>query len=199
MMVTAPVGVVVPYAGDIDDPDLRAYFAGVGWLVCDGSRVDTECFAELFFVLGDRYGSVEASDTGYTFQLPDYRGQFLRGLDTRPASESRDPDAEHRGYADPASKTGNSGAKVGSTQDFAFQGHEHGVTQATGAQEVAEGGTGGFGAETSGETTSIETVGEYGEVKVAKETRPTNAAVNFLIKCRSDTLAGWPEMLPAPI
>ena len=54
-----------------------------------------------------------------TFNVPDLRGRFLRGVD---GNAGRDPDAVNR----LASKSGgNAGNAVGSSQTDAFQGHGH--------------------------------------------------------------------------
>ena len=54
--------------------------AGVptGYLECDGSSVSRTTYAALFGVIGTTYGS--ASST--TFNLPNLRGQFIRGVNT---------------------------------------------------------------------------------------------------------------------
>nr|WP_167467075.1 tail fiber protein [Aquitalea magnusonii] len=58
------------------------HFAGasapVGWLKCNGAAVSRSTYAVLFAALGTQYG---AGDGTTTFNLPDYRGEFLRGLD----------------------------------------------------------------------------------------------------------------------
>lgn len=49
-----------------------------GWLKCGGQAVSRATYASLFAVLGVAYG---AGDGSTTFNLPDLRGEFLRGLD----------------------------------------------------------------------------------------------------------------------
>jgi microcystin-dependent protein len=55
-------------------------FAGLtapqGYLICDGSAVSRSQYANLFDVIGTSHGQGDGSTT---FNLPDYRGQFLRG------------------------------------------------------------------------------------------------------------------------
>lgn len=48
----------------------------VGTLVCNGGAVSRTAYAELFAVLGTKYG---AGDGSTTFNLPDLRGRFVRG------------------------------------------------------------------------------------------------------------------------
>lgn len=63
-----PIGAVVAFAGhtelDVDD----------AWLPCDGSAYSRTDFEALYARLGDTYG-----ETADTFNVPDYRGRFLRG------------------------------------------------------------------------------------------------------------------------
>jgi microcystin-dependent protein len=47
-----------------------------GYLLCQGQAISRTTYASLFTILGTTYGSGDGSTT---FNLPDYRGQFLRG------------------------------------------------------------------------------------------------------------------------
>lgn len=47
-----------------------------GFLECDGSSLDTTLYADLFLAIGYTYGG-----SGSNFDLPDLRGEFLRGWD----------------------------------------------------------------------------------------------------------------------
>lgn len=53
-------------------------FPPEGWLLCDGREVLRDVFADLFNMLGTSFG---AGDGKSTFNLPDLRGEFIRGLD----------------------------------------------------------------------------------------------------------------------
>ncbi|WP_226883368.1 phage tail protein [Neisseria yangbaofengii] len=59
-----------------------AYFASDGaphgWLKADGAQVSRSGFADLFRIIGTRYGAGNGSTT---FTLPDLRGEFVRGWD----------------------------------------------------------------------------------------------------------------------
>lgn len=63
---------------------------GVEWLVCDGSSHLVATFPDLWAYLGDAYGG----DGGTNFNVPDYRGNFLRmqdqgaGVDPQAASRT---------------------------------------------------------------------------------------------------------------
>lgn len=52
--------------------------APTGWLLCDGSAVNRQTYRPLYLRIGTRYG---AGDGTTTFNLPDLRGYFIRGLD----------------------------------------------------------------------------------------------------------------------
>lgn len=52
--------------------------APVGWLVCDGAAVSRAAYAALFAVIGEVFGPGDGVET---FNLPDLRGEFLRGWD----------------------------------------------------------------------------------------------------------------------
>lgn len=70
-----PVAVEVSLIGKID------YFAGTatpyGYLKANGASVSRVTYAPLFAVIGITYGSVD----GNSFNLPDLRGEFIRGWD----------------------------------------------------------------------------------------------------------------------
>jgi microcystin-dependent protein len=57
-----------------------AYDRGVpeGYLECNGAEVSRSVYANLYAFLGDAYGP---GDGETTFNLPDFRGAFLRGRD----------------------------------------------------------------------------------------------------------------------
>jgi hypothetical protein len=83
-------------------------------ILCDGSSYEPSEFPQLFARLGYRHGK-----SGSKFLVPDYRGQFLRGVDM---GAGNDPNASSR--TAPASG-GQSGDTVGSAQGHAFQKHTH--------------------------------------------------------------------------
>lgn len=52
--------------------------APTGWLKCNGAAISRTVYADLFARIGTNFGG---GDGVSTFNLPDYRGEFLRGLD----------------------------------------------------------------------------------------------------------------------
>lgn len=86
-----------------------------GYLICDGSAVSRATYADLFALIGTTYG---AGDGSTTFNLPDYRGKFLRGYDN---GAGNDPDASTR--LDRGD--GITGDNIGTTQNDAISSHLH--------------------------------------------------------------------------
>lgn len=66
-------------AGELKLYDTAAAPAGVRVLVANGATVSRSTYARLFTAIGTRYG---VGDGATTFQLPDWRGVFFRGLDS---------------------------------------------------------------------------------------------------------------------
>lgn len=176
----------VDVAGTVPTGSVQAFMGTAvpgGWLLCDGSAVSRTTYAGLFAAIGNACGS---GDGLTTFNVPDLRGQFLRGVD---GGAGRDPDT---GARTAMSAGGNTGNQVGSVQPNATKpngmlanvtdpGHNHDVRSASvaaGAPNVsAPNNDGNSGFLTSTNTTGI-TVGLTGD----NETRPTNAYVKFIIK-----------------
>jgi len=151
-----PTGSVMAYAGNS---------APTGWAICDGSTLSRTNNDELYQVIGTAHG---AGDGATTFHLPDYRGRFLRGVDT---GALRDPDVATR---QPMNSGGNTGDAVGSVQEDAFEAHDHRLDWdlqiiATGPNSTS------YGSDRS-RTSKTETAGQ------SSETRPLNAYVNYIIK-----------------
>lgn len=62
-----PAGTIAPFSGGTI-PD--------GWKLCNGSAISRTTYSSLFATIGTSHGQGDGSTT---FNLPDYRGQFLRG------------------------------------------------------------------------------------------------------------------------
>jgi phage-related tail fiber protein len=67
---------------DVQPAGMVAFFtssgAPSGWLKCNGAEVDRTTYSDLYAVIGTYYGGGNGSTT---FNLPDLRGEFLRGWD----------------------------------------------------------------------------------------------------------------------
>lgn len=60
--------------------DIKASVRGENhghWFLCNGQALSRETYSELYAIIGTNFG---AGDGVTTFNLPDYRGKFLRGL-----------------------------------------------------------------------------------------------------------------------
>ena len=151
-----PPGTVVAYAGSI---------APSGWLLCDGNPASRTQYSALFAAIGTAHG---IGDGTTTFNLPDYRGRFLRGVD---GSAGRDPDRSSRTVMNPG---GNISNTVGSVQADQFKSHSHGYSVANTMQQVIY-GSGGYNFWADARTLNTDAAG-------GNETRPVNAYVNWIIK-----------------
>ncbi len=132
-----------------------------GWLAADGSAVMRSAFSNLFNIIGSTYG---AGDGSTTFNLPDLRGYFLRGVD---GGTGRDPEAAARTDRG----DGTVGDNVGTKQDDQFKSHTHHVG---GLMYHGNGGgdtVGGASRVGSADTTSAG----------GTETRPKNISVLYCI------------------
>lgn len=153
-----PPGTVFTYAGSS---------APTGYLSCDGSAVSRTTYAALFSSIGIAHGSGDGSTT---FNLPDYRGRFLRGVT---GASANDPDASTRTAMNTGGNTANT---VGSVQGHVFAAHTHRTTtnQNNGASPYLLQGGSLFGSDV-GQTPATTSTG-------GNETRPLNAYVNYIIK-----------------
>lgn len=170
LIAAAPPGSVVAFA--------RAD-APAGWLKANGAAVSRTSFAALFAAIGTRYG---AGDGSTTFNVPDTRGEFIRGLD-----DGRGVDA---------------GRVLGSLQASQNLAHVHTATAAAGGEHVhtytinkqgssadhrvidmppgrtGSEGTGKVKVDAAGAHTHTITVGSNG----GTEARPRNIAFPYFIK-----------------
>lgn len=139
--LAVPAGAISAFAGSS---------APAGYLECDGSQQSRTSLSALFAVVGTTYGT---GDNSTTFNLPDLRGEFIRGLDS-----SRGVDI---------SRT------LGSFQADAFASHTHtGVSGNPGTDVARKGGANRV------DDTDVYTTNAVGDT----ETRPRNVALMFIIK-----------------
>ena len=153
-----PAGTIITFAGST---------APTGYLVCDGSAVDRVTYADLFAVCGTTYGSGDGSTT---FNLPDLRGEFVRGWDDGRGLDSG------RAFA----STQQSANKL-HTHTVTDPGHTHTMTVADDDRTVADGSTTGGNSISSGETDST-TTGITIDTDGGSESRPRNIALLYCIK-----------------
>lgn len=126
-----------------------------GWLVCNGAAVSRTTYADLWAAMG----SPDTGDGNTTFNLPDLRGVFIRGLDS-----GRNFDA---------------GRVLGSYQDDSFESHSHrlyGNDKGNNSPQLSAPGLWFDDAETV--ATDLDTIAATG----GTETRPKNVALIYCIK-----------------
>jgi len=178
-----PSGMIVAFGGSTPP---------AGWLRCDGAVVSRGAFPALFAAIGTNWG---AGDGSTTFNLPDLRGRFARGVDR---GTGRDPGA---GGRTASADGGSTGDTVGSVQGSQLRSHNHLVTDPGHAHDqvvstftgvcttpaipfadlVADGGitacTYPHGVTTLSNSTGVTTQDAGGA-----ETRPVNVYVEYIIK-----------------
>jgi microcystin-dependent protein len=141
-----------------------------GWLECNGAAVSRTTYAALFAALGTTYG---VGDGSTTFNLPDLRGEFIRGWDNG------------RGV--------DTGRSFGAGQTDAMQGHKHQTNRAVTMRAGVDGNL-----DWGSSTADVEDANHYdlaaamqpepvtdgtnGTPRTAPETRPRNIAMLPCIK-----------------
>ncbi|MBR2771256.1 MAG: tail fiber protein [Bacteroidales bacterium] len=173
-----PAGVIVPFGGEVEN-------IPSGWLLCDGSEVSRSEYPSLYDAVGVCWG---IGDGATTFNLPDMRGMFLRGVS---GDSGNDEDANERFVLN--DNGGNTGNNVGSYQGDAIRniigeidgGGDDGPLPAggegTGAFEVGPWrGNGASGSNAAGAHSFNFDASRI--VPVGNDNRPKNVYVNYIIK-----------------
>ena len=139
-----------------------------GYLECDGAAVSRTTYADLFAAIGTTYGSGNGAST---FNVPDLRGEFIRGWDN--------------------SRGVDSGRTLGSTQSDENKSHNHTITDPGHNHQVNinvyQQGAGPNAstdmANRNGNTTSsTSTTGISLAASGGTESRPRNVAMMYVIK-----------------
>lgn len=150
-------------------PGTVAHFAAasapVGWVKANGAAVSRATYAALFIAIGTTYG---AGDGSTTFNLPDLRGEFMRGFD------------DGRGV--------DSGRTIGSGQAGEVLAHQHKEAYSS---QIGSGApyAGAFGSSGVASTaySLMQTTASVGANQMVSstggtETRPRNVAMLACIK-----------------
>jgi microcystin-dependent protein len=151
---SVPAGTVIAWASGT---------VPTGWLECDGSSLPRDSYADLFAIISDDYGAAD----GTHFNLPDYRGRFLRGWSH---GQTTDPDRATR------TDRGDSvtGDYVGTKQADDYKAHAHSYTAPSGSTFAGSGGP-------AVQTTAAGNTGNA-PASGGNETRPVNINVMYIIK-----------------
>ena len=147
-----PAGVVIYHAANT---------APTGFIKANGASISTSTYSDLFAVIGYTFGG-----SGGSFNVPDLRGEFLRGWD------------DGRGV--------DSGRGFGSTQSGQMQSHNHGLRGGSGGavqvlfnQTSVIAGIQNLGGYFSNSTATIQNTGGTSN---SSENRPRNIALLACIK-----------------
>lgn len=134
-----------------------------GWIKCNGAAISRTVYANLFAAIGVTFGTGNGSTT---FNVPDLRGEFVRGLD-----DGRGVDGSRQ---------------IGSSQGHQFQTHAHGAVGSILNGAVAT------NAGQAGRNSVVSYADPAGTAKVnttaplngtsGSETRPRNVALPYFIK-----------------
>lgn len=170
--LTFPAGMIIPFAGPAENiPD--------GWMLCDGSPISRSEYANLYKAIGVCWGT---GDGATTFNLPDLRGMFLRGVS---GDSGNDEDADSRVLL--KDNGGNTGNNVGSYQGDAIR-NITGVATGAPCEGYAGEPSGAFYRAGSGTVRGHDyTVPSVGfdasrVVPVGSDNRPKNVYVTYIIK-----------------
>ncbi|MCY1649146.1 phage tail protein [Caulobacter sp. SL161] len=187
--VELPVGAVIAFAGDLSATQAIGAIIAEGWLPCDGRLVQQAEYRALFRVLGLVY--TPTGDPAGSFRVPDYRGQFFRGI---ASDAAQDPGLASR-IAPPG---GASATMVGSTQPPMVQGHAHEYGALNGVETGDTGSGGGVPPTAQPKTTGLYSADGSSSLS-GEETRPQNIYVNYLVKAsRARVRLGVGVRPPAP-
>ena len=157
-IIPSPTGSVTYYASST---------IPTGWLRANGAEVSRTTYADLYAVIGETYG---AGDGSTTFELPDLRGEFVRGFD------------DGRGV--------DTGRVLGSAQQDEFGEHRHlTVANGTGGDAITSPDQAVRARRANSNDLDYSLVTSTDEPSVGKsslsggsETRPRNIALLAIIK-----------------
>lgn len=160
----APIGAILAFGGAT---------APAGWMICNGAAISRTTYAALFAAIGTAFG---AGDGSTTFNIPDLRGEFLRGAGTN----------SHAGEGDGGSVGAHQAATIHSrlsnsdtTEPIYIYQKNQNLTYVdkaiTGAAYYSYTNKTGNGTTQDNEA-------------IAYKARPTNTSVNYIIKAEQVAL-----------
>jgi len=164
-----------------------------GYLECNGAAVSRTTFATLFAVIGEQYGAGNGSST---FNLPDLRGEFIRGFDNgrgvdsgRSIATSQTADNQSHNHSINISGTANTKSLTGGIRKISegfnangsasgvFTKTQDGTNSITGSSSTSPVGGVDFDGSHDHTFSASGTSGNNGS-----ETRPRNIAMMYVIK-----------------
>lgn len=163
MYADSPIGSILPYGGTT---------APSGWMICNGASLLRTDYAELFAVIGTAFGSADSTH----FNIPDLRGEFLRGAGTNSHSGQGNGGSvgQHQdGTPIVASYMGNSGGSI-----YNMAGGYSSNMSAKSDKWTGNSST------TYLHHPSATEAATYSDIIGKGITRPTNTSVNYIIKAK---------------
>lgn len=163
-----------------------------GWLEADGSAISRTDYYDLFSALGTKYG---VGDGSTTFNLPDYRDQFLRGqLDASGVTGTAQADATAKNGLGLSWSSSNASTNTDT--------HSHGMnrqgignsggTSQTGVNvlDVDNVGSQSFGTNNDSHSHTVNKNQWNSNQSWSEdaETRPKNVSVKWIVKAYNDTI-----------
>ena len=145
-----PPGTINAFGGGTEPP---------GWLWCDGGAISRTVYVDLFDSINTIYG---IGDGQSTFNVPDLRGCFLRGLD-RGAGVDKD-------------------RMIGSIQGHLVGPHRHWLAKGGDVQEGNRGKLNEFTRNKDWPGDHYTDDDNHPHEGIGAETRPINVAINWIIK-----------------
>ncbi len=166
-----------------------------GYLECNGQTVSRTTYSALFAVIGVTYGSGNGSST---FEVPDLRGEFIRGSDRGKGTDSSRTTGtaqaaafgQHLHAVDltTSNKSLTGALSVASSTMAQNPGTASGIFTKTGNQSATPGGGSGSGQasnlaiDASHDHTVTGNTDNQGSTSNSNETRPRNIAMMYIIK-----------------
>ena len=161
-----------------------------GYLECNGAAVSRTTYAALFAIIGTNYGTGNGSST---FNLPDLRGEFVRGFDNGRGVDSgrsvaSSQSAQNQSHNHSASATSTAGAHSHSLNYQRKQVEDTGTAFVTDIRRQGGDGDGGsttFTNNTDSGFMNNATVSVSTSVSIGNqgsEARPRNIAMMYVIK-----------------
>lgn len=134
------------------------------WFLCDGQAVSRVTYSALFAIIGTNFG---IGDGVNTFNLPDYRGKFLRGLG------------------------GNSAKDIYTLQEESLPNHRHSITVSDygnpdGGGDISSTGYKYWREISNGSPQYTENASGENSIYSGEHVTPENYAVNYFIKVAED-------------
>ena len=152
------------------------------WLLCNGQAVSRTTYSELFAVIGTNFGSGNGSTT---FNVPDYRGKFLRGLGGNSAANI---------YTTQAEGLPNISGQIQAADGYGSSDRRALFRDANGAFSTTN-ASASFGtwdnvtSKTAASKLNFSASGSNSIYGASSHVTPINQAVNYFIKAKSESIS----------